>query len=68
MPLYEYECKACGEQFEMLVSADKKDEAKACPACGSEDSARMLSTFAVGTAAKPGPDCPTCCPGGTCGL
>jgi len=68
MPLYEYECKACGEQFETLVSSKKKDESKTCPACGSKNSERMLSTFAVGTAPKSAPACPTCCPGGTCGL
>lgn len=68
MPLYEYECTACGEQFETLVSSKKKDETKTCPACGSEKTERMVSTFAVGTASKSVSECTTCCPGGTCGL
>lgn len=67
MPLYEYECEDCGETFETLVSAGKKDQTKTCPACGSENTERMLSTFAVGTA-KSSSECATCCPTGTCGL
>lgn len=68
MPLYEYECEECGERFETLVSAAKKDQTRTCPACGSKKTGRVPSTFAVGTASKSEPQCTTCCPGGTCGL
>lgn len=68
MPLYEYECGDCGERFEALVSASTKDEARACPECGSEETTRVPSTFAVGAASNSQPECTTCCPGGTCGL
>ncbi len=68
MPLYEYECADCGERFETLVSARRKDDPKKCPGCGSEATERVPSTFALGTATKSSGACTTCCPGGTCGL
>lgn len=68
MPLYEYECEECGERFETLVSAGRKDETKACPGCGSRETARVPSTFSVGSAKAASESCSTCCPGGTCGL
>lgn len=67
MPLYEYECDACGERFETLVSASSRDETKQCPACGSDETERVPSTFAVGTSSTGGASCPTC-PTGTCNL
>lgn len=44
MPIYEYECRQCGEQFEMLVL---KTTVAACPACQSQDLEQLLSGFAV---------------------
>lgn len=44
MPIYEFECEACGERFEELVAAGA--EAAPCPACGSGRSRRLLSGFA----------------------
>lgn len=40
MPLYEYECRACGHQFEALVRAGN---APSCPACNAQDLERLLS-------------------------
>jgi len=68
MPLYEYECDECGERFEALVSAGKKDDTKTCPECGCAETKRVPSTFAMGTASSSQPQCTTCCPGGTCNL
>ncbi len=68
MPIYEYECNACNEQFERLVTARRDDEGAKCPACGSTDTRRIPSTFAVGRSKQPQSSCTTCCPGGTCGL
>lgn len=62
MPLYEYACKTCAHQFELLVRAS---EAPACPACRGTALERKLSVFAAHTgapparAATPGP-CGTC--------
>ena len=44
MPIYEYECRGCHEEFELLVL---KDTVPACPACQSQDLERLLSGFAV---------------------
>jgi putative FmdB family regulatory protein len=62
MPLYEYSCKQCDRQFELLV---RNSEAPECPACHGRDLERRLSVFAAhtgGAAAKsftPGP-CGSC--------
>ena len=44
MPIYEYECRACGSQFERLV---RNAEAVTCPSCDSSEVQRLLSMFAV---------------------
>ena len=42
MPLYEYECKACGHQFEELSSMED-DTAVQCPCCCKKEAQRLLS-------------------------
>lgn len=65
MPLYEYACEKCGQAFEKLVSAKDRDAGTvACPACGSNDVKRLLSTFAVGRGG--GGSTAASCPTGTC--
>ncbi|NLF00981.1 MAG: zinc ribbon domain-containing protein [Anaerolineales bacterium] len=57
MPLYEYECQACGARFEKLVrSISQRPEHIACPACHSSDLQRLISAPAVhgGTASEGG--------------
>ena len=44
MPLYEYGCRACEHEFEVLVRAS---EAPECPQCHSTDLERRLSVFAA---------------------
>ncbi len=44
MPIYEYECRKCGEQFELLVL---KGTVAACPACESQELEQLISGFAV---------------------
>jgi putative FmdB family regulatory protein len=44
MPIYDYNCTACGEQFELLVL---KGATPACPTCGSERIEQQVSAFAV---------------------
>jgi len=33
MPIYEYECAACGHRFELLVGRARTDD-PVCPVCG----------------------------------
>ena len=48
MPIYEYECRACGHQFEFLLLPTSKD-APACPECKSADLEKLMSGFAMST-------------------
>lgn len=43
MPIYEFECEACGARFEELVAVGA---AVACPECGSERTRRLYSGVA----------------------
>jgi putative FmdB family regulatory protein len=45
MPLFEYECRGCGRQFEYLTRAG---QSPACPSCASAELEKRLSAFAVG--------------------
>ncbi len=47
MPLFEYDCEACGKRSTLLVL--KRDEASRlnCKHCGSDRLTRLLSRFAV---------------------
>ena len=47
MPIYEYACRACHQEFELIVL---KDTVIACPSCQGQDLERLLSGFAVNTA------------------
>jgi putative FmdB family regulatory protein len=44
MPIYEYECKACGHEFERLI---RTGDVPACPACKSQELTRLLSLSSV---------------------
>lgn len=44
MPIYEYQCRNCDEQFELLVL---KGTVVECPSCKSSDLEQLLSGFAV---------------------
>lgn len=45
MPIYEYQCRKCGNEFELLIL--KGSPEPACPACKSQDIEQLLSGFAV---------------------
>jgi putative FmdB family regulatory protein len=49
MPMYEYTCRGCGEEFELLV---RTGDTPACPYCQAVDIERMLSMFAVSSAER----------------
>jgi len=43
MPMYEYHCGKCDEDFEELVMGDEKIR---CPSCGGGRVKKMMSAFA----------------------
>ena len=44
MPLFDFRCRSCGEQFEALV---RPPAVPACPACASADLERLVTGFSV---------------------
>lgn len=75
MPIYEYQCSDCEEEFEIMCSMSERDESPECPKCGGTSTERQMSSFAVGSASTmdaskyPGPPQTTgSCPTGTCSL
>lgn len=68
MPIYEYTCKKCLSNFDKLVRSMSEAEKVPCPQCGSTQTARALSVFAVGAeTAKSSPSpCERCNGTGPC--
>ena len=72
MPIYEYTCRSCGQEFEELV---RGDEQPACPACGRRQLEKQLSVPAAHVARSGQTACPArdacgmspCC-GQNCGM
>jgi putative FmdB family regulatory protein len=48
MPIYEYQCRRCANEFELLILSTSP--APACPACQSDDIEQLLSGFSVSSA------------------
>ncbi|MDR2811917.1 MAG: zinc ribbon domain-containing protein [Endomicrobium sp.] len=67
MPIFEFTCAECGENFEILVLSG---EAIECPKCGNKNVIKQLSKFAVSCPCED--SCPTDakhkhkCGGGCC--
>ena len=63
MPIFEYQCRQCGNKFERIVSSEASTAT--CKACGSPRVQKLLSVFAVvggpqkSATAEPGP-CGAC--------
>ncbi|OGV67421.1 MAG: hypothetical protein A2283_10815 [Lentisphaerae bacterium RIFOXYA12_FULL_48_11] len=69
MPIYEYSCGKCGNQFEVLIRKRGDDPAK-CPKCGAPKPIKQFSAFAVSAPQQHNPvaSCEGCCSAGTgCG-
>jgi putative FmdB family regulatory protein len=65
MPIFEFACSDCGEEFEELMLGSKK--AVSCPKCGSSRTQKQMSSFAfkagykfVGTGKKASSGCTGC--------
>lgn len=47
MPIYEFMCKECKNQFETLVSIGG-EKSVSCKFCGSKDIRKLISSFGIG--------------------
>ena len=68
MPIFEFTCSGCGEDFEELVFS--QSEEVECPKCGSTEAKRKLSAFAFKSSGRFTPAhgsaaCSGCSPGPT---
>ena len=52
MPIYEYHCKDCGDDFERFIRSMFSKETITCPECGSDHVSKAFSVF--GTASSGG--------------
>jgi putative FmdB family regulatory protein len=66
VPIYEYTCKSCNHRFDQLVPTMKADARPVCPVCGSRQTARAMSVFAVGAETASRSSAPGTC--ARCGL
>lgn len=48
MPIYEYKCNKCTNQFEMLTIGMSEKVVAVCPKCKSRKTSRMMSAFSRG--------------------
>ncbi len=61
MPIYAFRCEKCDHEYEALVP--RMDETAACPECGGEKVARLL-TAPADYRGSGGPEVPPCGQGG----
>lgn len=52
MPIYEFKCNKCGNEFEKLMFRSDGEEKPSCPSCGEADTSRLMSSFACGASDK----------------
>jgi putative FmdB family regulatory protein len=45
MPIYEYRCNDCGEEFEKFLRSMSASKEVSCPKCGSQSVAKVVSLF-----------------------
>lgn len=67
MPIYEYACRQCNQEFEILV---RGQELPHCPDCGGEKLDRLLSVTAApsSTSGKAADSMPGTCGRPQCGM
>jgi putative FmdB family regulatory protein len=47
MPIYEYRCRECDHQFEILQRIGEGADGLACPRCERQELVKLFSTFAA---------------------
>jgi putative FmdB family regulatory protein len=61
MPIYEYKCDKCGEVVEVFHQALAQEPFPLCPACGSKNLTKLLSSPAIVKATDGSLPGTTCC-------
>lgn len=49
MPIYEFQCRKCGNSFEQLMFPSDPEDIAVCPTCGENDTCRLMSSFSCGS-------------------
>ncbi len=65
MPIYEYVCEACGQEFEKMVRFSDVDSAPVCPVCGSKETHKQISRVAANTGSTSNGSSTNSCSGGS---
>jgi putative FmdB family regulatory protein len=62
MPIFEFKCRKCRENFEVLFRSRDENLSVACPKCGSIKVERLMSAFAgkIGNTSAGGDGCGSC--------
>lgn len=63
MPVYEYHCETCGEDFDLFVRSATQRKEPECPRCGSAKVKKAVSLFGVGGAGASRNSDASCGPG-----
>lgn len=71
MPVYEYVCSSCGQNFDKMRPMSQADAPIACVKCSSDSTKRKLSRFFASSEgraiASQSCSCSGGCSGGSCG-
>jgi putative FmdB family regulatory protein len=55
MPIYEFQCRKCGDTFEQLMFPSDPDDIAVCPTCGENDTCKLMSSFSCSSSGS-GPE------------
>ena len=47
MPIYEYECAACGHLSSQVILGSEREVPPSCAGCGAAETRRVMSSFAM---------------------
>lgn len=57
MPIYEYQCRRCGEVFEKIQKVNEKADSLQCPYCGEKKPEKILSSFSSSKGSESSSSC-----------
>ena len=66
MPIYTYECKDCGEKFDLLIGVTSEKTELKCKKCQSSRIVKVINCFSVGGSKGKSGSSGSSCPTGTC--